>query len=163
VPGYASRHSAQRAAMSCNCSAGAHRCLRGATKQPHTDHDRNSGRRSSHLFSYLGGSGNDSGAAIAVDTAGGALLTGATSSTDFPATAGPLQGVLHGSRTLFSHTLIRRLSRTRTAWVRMSLTSWRWHRSRNRHRCRSRYAEHLFCRRYYFFGNFQPKMRYKPR
>ncbi|MDQ1387993.1 MAG: hypothetical protein QOF56_1447, partial [Acidobacteriaceae bacterium] len=43
-------------------------------------------------FSYLGGTGNDSGAAIAVDTAGGALLTGATSSTDFPATAGPLQG-----------------------------------------------------------------------
>ncbi len=42
-------------------------------------------------FSYLGGTGNDSGLAIAVDTAGGALLTGATSSTDFPASIGAIQ------------------------------------------------------------------------
>jgi hypothetical protein len=37
-------------------------------------------------FSYLGGSLNDSGAAIAVDTASGALITGSTTSTDFPVT-----------------------------------------------------------------------------
>ncbi len=35
-------------------------------------------------FSYLGGTGNDTGSAITVDTANGALLTGSTSSTDFP-------------------------------------------------------------------------------
>jgi uncharacterized repeat protein (TIGR01451 family) len=45
-------------------------------------------------FSYLGGSGNDSGLAIAADTAGGALITGATSSTNFPVTAGALQSSL---------------------------------------------------------------------
>jgi uncharacterized repeat protein (TIGR01451 family) len=35
-------------------------------------------------FSYLGGKGNDTGSAITVDTANGALLTGSTNSTDFP-------------------------------------------------------------------------------
>jgi len=52
-------------------------------------------------FSYLGGTGNDSGTAIAVDTAGGALLTGATSSTDFPFTPGPLQSGLNGPQDAF--------------------------------------------------------------
>lgn len=45
-------------------------------------------------FSYLGGGGNDSGLAIAVDTAGDALLTGATSSTNFPVTTGALQSTI---------------------------------------------------------------------
>jgi Domain of unknown function DUF11/Beta-propeller repeat len=47
-------------------------------------------------FSYLGGSGNDSGLAIAVDPAQGALITGATSSIDFPVSAaiGPIQSHL---------------------------------------------------------------------
>jgi len=46
-------------------------------------------------FSYLGGSGNDSGLAIAVDTASGALVTGTTASPDFPATLpNPIQGHL---------------------------------------------------------------------
>ncbi len=54
-----------------------------------------------NYFSYLGGSLNDSGLAIAVDTAGGALVTGATSSTDFPvtlttATSNPIQSVYGG-------------------------------------------------------------------
>jgi uncharacterized repeat protein (TIGR01451 family) len=35
-------------------------------------------------FSYLGGSGNEAGQAITVDTASGALITGWTQSTDFP-------------------------------------------------------------------------------
>ncbi|HVR24470.1 MAG TPA: SBBP repeat-containing protein [Candidatus Polarisedimenticolia bacterium] len=61
-------------------------------------------------FSYLGGTGNDSGLAIAVDTAAGALVTGATSSgtigvnnplTDFPATTGALQSVLNGPQNAF--------------------------------------------------------------
>ena len=44
------------------------------------------------LFStYIGGTGSDSGAAIAVDSAGKIYLTGTTSSTDFPTTAGVVQ------------------------------------------------------------------------
>jgi uncharacterized repeat protein (TIGR01451 family) len=47
-------------------------------------------------FSYLGGGENDSGAAIAVDTTSDALVTGATSSTNFPVTltTGPIQSQL---------------------------------------------------------------------
>ncbi len=53
-------------------------------------------------FSYLGGSKNDSGAAIAVDTAGDALVTGATSSSNFPATIpNPLQSALNGTQNAF--------------------------------------------------------------
>jgi hypothetical protein len=61
-------------------------------------------------FTYLGGSGNDSGLAIAVDTASGALVTGATSSgtigvpsptTGFPVTASALQTVLNGPQNAF--------------------------------------------------------------
>jgi uncharacterized repeat protein (TIGR01451 family) len=42
------------------------------------------GNTSLTYFSYLGGSGNDTGSAITVDTANGALLTGSTNSMDFP-------------------------------------------------------------------------------
>jgi uncharacterized repeat protein (TIGR01451 family) len=52
-------------------------------------------------FSYLGGSLNDSGLAIAVDTAGGALVTGATDSTDFPASVGAIQTHLLGTQNAF--------------------------------------------------------------
>jgi uncharacterized repeat protein (TIGR01451 family) len=52
-------------------------------------------------FSYLGGSLNDSGLAIAVDTAGGALVTGATNSIDFPVTTGALQTHLNGLQNAF--------------------------------------------------------------
>ncbi len=52
-------------------------------------------------FSYLGGSLNDSGLGIAVDTAGGALVTGATNSTDFPASVGAIQTHLNGVQNAF--------------------------------------------------------------
>jgi uncharacterized repeat protein (TIGR01451 family) len=42
------------------------------------------GNTSLTYFSYLGGTGNDTGSAITVDTADGALLTGSTNSPDFP-------------------------------------------------------------------------------
>jgi uncharacterized repeat protein (TIGR01451 family) len=52
-------------------------------------------------FSYLGGSANDSGLAIAVDTANDALVTGSTQSTDFPVTSGPIQSALNGTQNAY--------------------------------------------------------------
>ena len=43
---------------------------------------------------YVGGSGDDSGNAIAVDSAGDAFVAGGTGSTDFPTTAGAFQTAL---------------------------------------------------------------------
>ncbi len=62
---------------------------------------------------YLGGSGTDTGAALAVDPASGdALLTGYTYSTNFP-TANPLQAVNRGSADVF----VARLSAAGSALV----------------------------------------------
>ncbi len=66
-------------------------------------------------FSYLGGTGDDIGLGIAVDTAGGALLTGATSSTDFPASTGAIQTHLNGTQNaFFAHINTTTLSSTST-------------------------------------------------
>ncbi|MDD1718699.1 MAG: SBBP repeat-containing protein, partial [Methanoregulaceae archaeon] len=46
--------------------------------------------------SYLGGSGNEHGSSIAVDSAGSAYITGNTSSRDFPISAAAPQKTLHG-------------------------------------------------------------------
>ena len=48
---------------------------------------------------YLGGSDSDHGLGIAVDGAGSAYVTGDTSSTDFPTTAGAAQTTLAGGPT----------------------------------------------------------------
>ena len=45
---------------------------------------------------FIGGSGFDSVAGIALDASGNAFLTGSTGSTDFPATPGAIQSVLNG-------------------------------------------------------------------
>ncbi len=45
---------------------------------------------------YLGGKGDDAGAAIAVDANGNAYVTGFTSSSDFPATRGAYQATYGG-------------------------------------------------------------------
>jgi Beta-propeller repeat/PASTA domain len=60
---------------------------------------------------YLGGSGDDEGHGIAVDRVGSAYLTGPTSSTDFPATAGALDRSLDGDRDAF----VTKLSATGSA------------------------------------------------
>ena len=54
-------------------------------------------------FSYLGGSGDESGLAITVDSASGALVTGWTQSTDFPVvpTTNNIQGTPGGGRDAF--------------------------------------------------------------
>ena len=60
-----------------------------------------SGNMSLTYFSYLGGSGDDAGLAVAVDTASGALLTGSTQSSNLPVTTGPIQGTYGGSQDAF--------------------------------------------------------------
>ncbi len=50
---------------------------------------------------YLGGSGDDLGWGVALDSAGNAYITGYTSSADFPITAGAFQTRLTNSRSAF--------------------------------------------------------------
>jgi uncharacterized protein (TIGR03437 family) len=50
---------------------------------------------------YLGGSGADSGNAIAADAAGDAFVTGSTTSTNFPVVGGPFQSTLKGGMDAF--------------------------------------------------------------
>src|SRR5262249_22655511 len=50
---------------------------------------------------YLGGSGNDSGQAIAVDTSGSAYVTGLTASANFPTSPGALQPLHRGAFDVF--------------------------------------------------------------
>lgn len=47
-----------------------------------------------NYFSFLGGTGNDAGQAITVDSASGALVTGWTQSADFPVANSSIQGTL---------------------------------------------------------------------
>jgi hypothetical protein len=70
-------------------------------------------------FSYLGGSANDEGLALTVDSANGALLTGWTQSTDFPVfpVQNAIQGHLNGPQNAF-------VARLNTASTLTSTASW---------------------------------------
>jgi hypothetical protein len=54
-----------------------------------------------NYFTYLGGSGNDNGLAITVDSSSDALVTGSTTSPNFPVTTGPIQSSLNGAQNAF--------------------------------------------------------------
>lgn len=60
-----------------------------------------SGGSSLAYFAYLGGSSQDKGFGIAVDSAGEAFVTGSTQSSDFPATTGAFQPNLAGNTNAF--------------------------------------------------------------
>jgi uncharacterized repeat protein (TIGR01451 family) len=72
-------------------------------------------------FSYLGGTGNDAGQAITVDSASGALVTGWTQSTDFPVF--PLSNPIQSKLTGFQDAFMARLNtaaqngQTNGSWV----------------------------------------------
>jgi hypothetical protein len=55
-----------------------------------------------NYFSYLGGSGDDVGLAIAVDSIQGARITGSTNSADFPHPNNPVQPALGGGTDAFA-------------------------------------------------------------
>ena len=63
---------------------------------------------------YLGGTGEDYGSGIAVDTAGNAYVTGTTYSTDFPTTAGAFQTTFGGGN---ADAFVTKLNPTGTALV----------------------------------------------
>jgi hypothetical protein len=70
-------------------------------------------------FSYLGGSANDEGLALTVDSANGALMTGWTQSTDFPVfpTPNAVQSQLNGPQNAF-------VARLNTAATLTNTASW---------------------------------------
>jgi len=73
-----------------------------------------------NYFSFLGGTGNEAGLAIAVDSASGAIVTGSTQSTDFPIfPASTIQTTLTGAQDAFLARLntAAQLGQTNGSWA----------------------------------------------
>jgi hypothetical protein len=70
----------------------------------------NAGGQSLKYSSYLGGNGSDHCNGVAVDSASDAYVTGATSSTNFPVTAGAPQGQLGGGGTAANNAFVSEIS-----------------------------------------------------
>lgn len=66
---------------------------------------------------YLGGSGNDFGSGITIDSSGDAYLTGKASSTNFPVTSGVLQSVNHAAAAGEDNAFVAELNPAGTALV----------------------------------------------
>ena len=66
---------------------------------------------------YLGGNSNDTGNAIAVDSAGNAHVTGNTPSTDFPTTPGAFQTVQAGGAGNLGDAFVTKLNASGTAFL----------------------------------------------
>src|SRR5206468_4027453 len=66
---------------------------------------------------YLGGSGNDSGLGIAVDSAGSAYVTGETTSTTFPTTVGAFQTASGGGSPVPQDAFVTKLNAAGSALV----------------------------------------------
>ncbi len=71
-------------------------------------------------FSYLGGTADDAGLAVAVDAASGALVTGWTKSPDFPVNPAqnPIQSALNGPQNAFMARLnaVAQVGQTNASW-----------------------------------------------
>src|SRR5262249_36243449 len=70
-----------------------------------------------HFSFFLGGSGDDSGTGIAVDSSGGVYVAGSTPSGNFPTTAGAFQSALSGPSDAFVTKLGPAINLTMTAAV----------------------------------------------
>ncbi|WP_353071415.1 SBBP repeat-containing protein [Tunturiibacter gelidoferens] len=66
---------------------------------------------------YLGGSGGDSGNAIAIDSSGDAYVAGSTASTDFPVTAGAFQSIKRSTGIEETNGFITKLNPDATALI----------------------------------------------
>jgi len=95
---------------------------------------------------YLGGSNNDAGTSVAVDSAGNAYITGTTNSNNFPTTNGAFQTSFAGGSS--DHDVfVSKLNPSGSGPIVQHLPWGQRRRSRQRHR-RGHFRQHLYHRRH---------------